>query len=162
LEVAENADEALSFFDAMSDMHQRTWHDRDGEGAFSVAFHKRLIETCYPKGRVELLRLSAGETVIAYLYNFIDGKTVRYYSSGFLYEADNRLKPGMVAHTLCIEHYLATGMDRYDFMAGEARYKTSLGEVGPDILSYLVERPGARQSIKGALRWVRDQVERKG
>ena len=106
--------------------------------------------------------MSAGETAIAYLYNFIDGKTVRYYSSGFLYEADNRLKPGMVAHTLCIEHYLATGMDRYDFMAGEARYKTSLGEVGPDILSYLVERPGARQSIKGALRWVRDQVERKG
>ena len=97
-------------------MHQRIWLDRDGEGAFSrgfsVAFHKRLIETCYPKGRVELLRLLAGETVIAYLYNFIDGETIRYYSSGFLCEADNRFKSGMVAHTLCIEHYLATGMDR--------------------------------------------------
>ena len=160
LEAASTVPQALAFFDELGKLHQNYWMGKGEEGAFSsdffVAFHKRLIETCLPKGRVELLRLSAGDTVIAYLYNFVDGKTVHYYSSGFLYEDDNRLKPGLVAHTLCIERHLAAGLDCYDFMAGEARYKTSLGEPGPDILAYVLERPTAGQSVKNALRWVRD------
>ena len=162
LEAAASVDQALAFFDAMGVLHQRAWAGRGGEGAFSspffVTFHKRLIENCHPRGQVELLRLSAGDTVIAYLYNIIDGKTVRFYSSGILYEDDNRLKPGLVAHTLCIERHVSAGMDVYDFMAGDARYKTSLGQEGPSIVSYLVERPGVRQSIKSVLRWVRDRA----
>ncbi len=165
LEAASTVPQAQEFLGELGVLHQRYWADRGGDGAFSsdffATFHKRLIEICHPKGRAELLRLSAGDTAIAYLYNFIDGKTVHYYSSGFLYEDDNRLKPGLVAHALCIERHLAAGRDRYDFMAGEARYKTSLGEPGPDILAYVLERPTAGQSVKDALRWVRDLAGRK-
>lgn len=165
LEAASTVEEAQSFFDAMGVLHQQTWVGRGGVGAFSsdffIQFHRRLIESCHPKGRVSLLRLAAGETVIAYLYNFIDGGTVRYYSSGFLYEDDNRLKPGLVAHAMSVEHYLATGFDAYDFMAGEARYKSSLGQAGPDVLSYVLERRGVWRSVKEALRWVRDRAASK-
>lgn len=162
LEVASTVEEAQTYFEAMGILHQRAWTERGDVGAFSsnffVTFHRRLIESCQASGRVELLRLSVGETAIAYLYNFIDGGTVHYYSSGFLYEDDNRLKPGLVAHAMSVEHYLKAGLDTYDFMAGEARYKTSLGQTGPEVVSYVLERQGVRQSVRDALRWVRDRV----
>jgi len=160
LEAASSVAQAREFLGELGTLHQQYWTGKGDDGAFSsdffFAFHERLIEVCHPKGRVELLRLSAGDMAIAYLYNFVDGETVHYYASGILYEDDNRLKPGLVAHTLCIERHLAAGRDCYDFMAGEARYKTSLGEPGPDILAYVLERPTAGQSVKNALRWVKD------
>jgi hypothetical protein len=61
---------------------------------------------------------------------------------------------------MCVERHLAGGMDRYDFLAGAARYKTSLGAPGPDMLDYVLERPGAKQSVKRALRWLRDLTAR--
>lgn len=160
LEVAENTGQAHEYFHELGRLHQQYWNERGDSGAFSspfaAAFHHRLIETSLPKGGVEMVRLSAGETVIGYLYNFVYRKTVFYYASGFAYEQDNRLKPGMVAHTMCIERYLAGDMERYDFMAGDARYKSSLGDIGPDIFSYVLERPGVKLTIRNTLRRIRD------
>lgn len=161
LESARNVTEGLAFFESLGVLHKRYWASRNVPSAFSGAFfqdfHRRLIETCLPEGRIELLRLSAGGTEIGYLYNFIHHGTVSYYSSGFVYEDDNRLKPGLVAHTLCIERHIAGDAARYDFMAGEARYKTSLGQKGPEIFAYVLERPGLALMAKRGLRWVRSQ-----
>ena len=63
------------------------------------------------------------------------------YQSGLAYEADARLKPGLVAHCLAIDIHLAEGAKIYDFMAGEARYKASLGEPGPEMYHLLLQRP---------------------
>ena len=55
--------------------------------------------------------------------------TVAFYQSGFRYEADNRLKPGLVTHALVIQACLDRGLDVYDFLASEvagSRYKQSL------------------------------------
>jgi CelD/BcsL family acetyltransferase involved in cellulose biosynthesis len=52
------------------------------------------------------------------------------YQSGFNYEEDNRLKPGLVSHRVAIEHCLAAGDAVYDFLAGDDRYKRSLGTHG--------------------------------
>lgn len=164
LEVAEDIGQAHAFFHELGKLHQRYWNERGDPGAFSssfaAAFHHRLIETALPMGHVEMVRLSAGEAVIGYLYNFVYRKTVFYYSSGFAYEHDNRLKPGLVAHTMCIEHHLAGEMERYDFMAGAARYKSSLGDIGPDIFAYVLERPGVNLAIRNTLRRIRDLIIR--
>ena len=68
-------------------------------------------------------------------------RQVYAYQSGFLFEADAKLKPGLVSHVLCIEDHLQNGMALYDFMAGDARYKSSLGQPGPDMRYVLVQRP---------------------
>jgi CelD/BcsL family acetyltransferase involved in cellulose biosynthesis len=60
---------------------------------------------------------------------------------------------------MCVERHLAGGMDCYDFLAGEARYKTSLGETGPEIFTYVLERPTARNRIKRMLRGLRDSTK---
>ncbi|NKB60074.1 MAG: GNAT family N-acetyltransferase [Alphaproteobacteria bacterium] len=164
LDAAGDVAQGLEFFRDMDVFHRRYWNGRGGPGAFSspfaAAFHRRLIETVLPRGHVELLRLSAGDNAIGYLYNFIYRNTVSYYASGFVYEQDNRLKPGLVAHTMCIERHLTEGRDRYDFMAGAARYKKSLGETGPDISAYVLERPGAKLIVKNGLRRIRDFARR--
>ena len=82
---------------------------------------------------MELLRVSAGADIIGYVYNLVYRGHVYAYQTGILYESNPRLKPGLVSHCLCIERHLEEGSDVYDFMAGDARYKASLGEPGPDM-----------------------------
>ena len=161
LEIAATVDEALAFFRSAGELHQARWEPRGKPGAFAypfyVRFHEHLIAAGLPKGVVELVRVSAGEVPIGYLYNFLYRCRVYYYFSGFRYEADNRLKPGLVSHTLCIERHLDRGMDVYDFMAGDNRYKTSLGQPGPRMIGVVLERPTPRVRLEYSLRRLRDR-----
>ncbi len=156
LTCASGIDEALGFLDELSVLHQRYWTGRGEPGAFAypffVRFHRALIAHCLPAGTVEVVRISAGGAPIGYLYNFIYRGRVYYYLSGFAYEADPKLKPGMVSHYLCIDRHLAAGADTYDFMAGENRYKTSLGSPGADMLAIVLERPTLKVRLKDVLR----------
>lgn len=156
LKVAADLNEALEFFDRCGELHQTRWTARGRPGAFAypfyVAFHRRLIKTALPLGQVELARISVAGEPIGYLYNFLDHRRVYYYFSGFRFEDDNRLKPGLVCHTLCIERHLARNMDVYDFMAGDQRYKLELGQPGPEIVSLAVQRPNWMLAAERPLR----------
>jgi CelD/BcsL family acetyltransferase involved in cellulose biosynthesis len=39
---------------------------------------------------------------------------------------DEKMRPGLVAHWQAIEYCLASGLQSYDFLAGDNRYKRSL------------------------------------
>ena len=153
---AASVEQALAFLDELSVLHQRYWTGRGEPGAFAypffVRFHRALIARCLPTGTVEVARISAGGAPIGYLYNFIYRGRVYYYLSGFAYERDPKLKPGMVSHYLCIDSHVAGGADVYDFMAGENRYKTSLGSPGADMLAIVLERPTLKVRLKDVLR----------
>lgn len=146
--VAATAEEALEDFRAMEVLHQASWNARGQSGAFSNPafrpFHERMIATGVPAGTVRLCRISAGDAVIGYLYNFAHRGRVMNYQGGFAYESDNRLKPGLVAHVLAIEDTLARGEGCYDFMSTPAGHKPLLSNaeqpmnwiaLGPDRLS---------------------------
>ena len=155
IERARDVPEAMSFLDGLKDLHQGYWTGRGEPGAFAYPFFERfqsrLIETCLDHGTVELARISAGADVIGYVYNLIYRGHVYAYQTGILYESDPRLKPGLVSHCICIDRHLKDGSDVYDFMAGDARYKASLGEPGPDMLYLLAERPTLPLQIENTL-----------
>ena len=113
--------------------------------------HRSLIARCLPEGNAELLRISAGDEPIGYLYNFIWRGWIGTYMSGFAYEDDARLKPGLVSYYLCAERHLADGMRVQDFLAGAYRYKTSLGKPGPDMVWLALQRPRLRFRLEAAL-----------
>jgi CelD/BcsL family acetyltransferase involved in cellulose biosynthesis len=142
---ARDVPEALRFLEELKELHQQTWTRRGETGSFAYPFferfQRRLIATGVPRGTVEIVRVTSGGQTIGYLYNFVWRGTVLAYQSGLAYEADARLKPGLVAHCLAIDIHLAEGAKIYDFMAGEARYKASLGEVGPEMYHLLLQRP---------------------
>ncbi len=166
LERARDPAEALDFFTAAGELHQARWTARGRPGAFAfpfyVAFHRRLIAAGQPAGVVELARIRVGATPVGYLYNFCYRGRVYYYLSGLHYEPDNRLKPGLVSHVLCIERHLAEGMQVYDFMAGDQRYKTSLGQPGPRLVSIVLQRPNLWLAAERPLRRLKQALARSG
>lgn len=160
LERARTQDEALRFFRDAGNLHQERWTARGKPGAFAfpfyIAMHERVIETGLKDGAVELVRVTAGEEPVGYLYNFVYRGRVAFYLGGMRYEKDNRLKPGLVTHTLCIQSHLAGAPQVYDFMAGENRYKMSLGQSGPDITALIAERAHPLLRLEASLRGVKE------
>ena len=133
-----------NFFAELGEHHEAKWQAVGGAGATAnpdyMAFHRRMIAEALPKGEVELLRASAGDQSFGWLYNFVCRGRVLFYLSGFRTEEDNRLKPGLVSHALAIGHHLKGDAEVYDFMGGTNRYKTSLGQSGPDISAIALQR----------------------
>jgi protein-tyrosine-phosphatase/CelD/BcsL family acetyltransferase involved in cellulose biosynthesis/predicted ATP-grasp superfamily ATP-dependent carboligase len=156
---ARDVDEALRFYAEMQDLHQRYWASRGEPGSYAYpfykSFHRELIAQCIPSGRVELMRVAAGDYVIGYVYNFVRDGWVCAYHTGLSYDADPKLKPGLVSHYLCIEQHLQDGAHTYDFLAGDNRYKANLGIPGPEMLNLVLQRPIALLRAETALRRVK-------
>lgn len=164
-QVARDVDEALMFFDHLEPMHRATWAARGKSDSFCnpafAAFHRDLIRNGLDV--VRLCRLSANTQPFGYLYNFVWRGRVLNYQSGFAYEDDNRIKPGLVSHALAIEDALARGEACYDFMAGNAGHKVHLSNAqtsmnwittGPDRLANRL--PAAFHRVELSLkRWRR-------
>lgn len=165
IEAAGDVAEALAWLEPLAALHEARFRAKGLEGAFGVPgfldFQRRLVARAWPEGTVELLRVRAGAEPIGYLYNFRWRGWVGYYTSGFVYEADNRLKPGLVAHWLAIERYLAEGARLYDFMAGESRYKASLAEPGPVLVDLVVEPDDLLARLGERARRLRDRLRRR-
>lgn len=131
LERAQTADAAHVMLDEMAVLHQATWAARGKPGSFAVPFfgrfHHALIERGFQRGEIALERISSGSQTIGILYNFVWRQAMLAYQSGFTYrEHEPRAKPGLTCHHAAIDDALARNFDRYDFLAGEDRYKRSL------------------------------------
>ena len=162
IDAAREAAEAVAWLEPLAALHEARFRSKGLRGAFStpgfMEFHRALVTRAWPEGGVELLRIRAGEKPMGYLYNFLWRGWVGYYTSGFVYTDDNRLKPGLVAHWLAIERHLAAGARIYDFMAGESRYKASLGEPGPLLLDLVVEPDDPLARWAALVRRIRDRL----
>jgi CelD/BcsL family acetyltransferase involved in cellulose biosynthesis len=129
---AATLEEARAFLDGLGALHQIAWVGRGQKGAFAnpafVAFHRELLDTAWPRGEIDLLRVEAGACVLGYLYNFRWRDRVANYQSGFDYAAAESAhqKPGLTCHHLAAAMYAREGLAAYDLLAGESRYKTTL------------------------------------
>jgi CelD/BcsL family acetyltransferase involved in cellulose biosynthesis len=135
---AESLEEALTFLEALASLHQATWNSRGKPGAFAnpffMRFHLALLANGFPRGEVDLLRISAGSRLIGYLYNFVYRGRVLSYQSGFDYAAaETHQKPGLTCHAAAISFYREQGAKAYDFLAGGDRYKTSLANANTNL-----------------------------
>jgi CelD/BcsL family acetyltransferase involved in cellulose biosynthesis len=144
LSEAASVIEALSFFTSMKALHCASW-DRRGKphsftGEFFEPFHRLLIERSFATGGTHLLRASAGNRVIGYLYNFQLGNRVYSYQSGFD-DADRRERPGIVTHALAIRQAFRSGAGVYDFMAGRNRLKESFATRCEPMLWQVIQQP---------------------
>jgi CelD/BcsL family acetyltransferase involved in cellulose biosynthesis len=161
IEHARTAQEARDFFARLVALHQAAWRARGKPGAFADgavrAFHDTLIAAGVPRGEVLVARIAAGAREIGYLYNFQHGGRVFAYQSGFVAEADARLKPGLVCHALAIADAMAAGARVYDFLAGAQRYKTTLAPQGGEALHWItLHRAGSMSArVQRVLRAVR-------
>jgi CelD/BcsL family acetyltransferase involved in cellulose biosynthesis len=133
LERADTLSAAQAMLDAMADLHQTAWEGRGKPGSFASPFFRRfhhaLIEAGFLRRDVTVMKISAGELVIGFLYNFIWRGRMSAYQSGFAYRDDEtKAKPGLTCHLAAIRDALHQGVDVYDFLAGDDRYKRSLAD----------------------------------
>lgn len=156
LDAAGDVPEALLFFDGLVELHQRYWIGRGQPGSFgptfALRFHRRLIAEALPSGAVELLRVRAGAQAVGYLYNFVWRGWVGAYASGFSYGGDTKATPGYVSFLLAIERHLALGNSVFDFMAGDSRYKMSLGKPGERLVWFDLQQPRLTLKLESLLR----------
>lgn len=155
--VAETAAQALDYFDRMVALHQERWTSLGEDGSFKSDFrsqlHRTVITKQFGSGEIQLLRVSAGDRDLGYLYSFIRGKRLYVYQSGFDYTIlEKHGRPGLVTHTLAVQHNAALGFDVYDLMAGDSQYKTTIS-TSQETLTWSVWR-------KPALRFVMEDILR--
>ena len=148
--------EALEYFDTQCQVHQKVWRARGEPGAFAndrlTDFHRTLIDACFEAGGVQLARVSAGDLDFGYLYNFVMDGVVSNYQTGFRYEADARMKPGLVSHALAIQKNIGLGHRIYDFLMGEQRFKRSLAHNDALMQWLILRRGGLPRSIGSGIR----------
>jgi CelD/BcsL family acetyltransferase involved in cellulose biosynthesis len=151
LHFASDIESAHALLDDLIVLHQASWKAKHKPGAFSaprfILFHREFIDRMFPKGQIDLVRISAGPHTIAIMYNFIFRNKVYYYQSGFNYDEDTRLKPGLTAHYFSIARYLSQGLLIYDLLAGESRYKNSLTRNSTDLYWISIHNSNAKMKL---------------
>jgi CelD/BcsL family acetyltransferase involved in cellulose biosynthesis len=148
----------------MKALHQAYWKRRGEPGAFAnpvfEGFHRAFIASRFPAGEIEMLRIAVDGAPIGYLYNIVYRKHVYSYQSGFAYEQDGAMKPGLVSHYLAIERSLSEGAEIYDFMAGGGQHKRSLGTACRDMVWLRAARPRLKFRAEAVLRTLKQRLSR--
>ncbi|MGD0105155.1 MAG: GNAT family N-acetyltransferase [Rhodopila sp.] len=134
IERADCVRSAHAMLDEMASLHQAAWGSRGQPGSFARPFfrrfHRELIATAAPRGEAAMLKISGNGAVIGVLYCFIHRGRMLAYQSGFAYRpAEPQAKPGLTCHHQAIRFALDQGLDTYDLLAGDDRYKRSLAEL---------------------------------
>jgi len=159
LDEAMTVEEAHAFLAALAVLHQKTWIARGETGSFGselfLAYHRKLIERSFPLGRIQLLRLRAGDAVIGYHYNFVFDRKVWFYQCGYAYDLVDKAKPGNVLHAFAIQHAIDRGLAEYDLLAGDAEYKRRLGNAARPIDTLVWRAPSAKMRAYTMARSVR-------
>ncbi len=154
---AEDETARLAYWQELAGLHQAGWQGRGQVGAFAnrafLRFHENLMQEAPEK--ISLLRISADDSVIGILYNYIHGTCVSNYQAGFAFEEDNRLKPGLVAHIYAAGFYARQGFQTYDLLAGDARYKQSLAMKGMRLRSVELSKKTPRTILRDFTRGLR-------
>lgn len=161
LEVAGSKNEALSMFREAGPLHIERWDDSGYKNRLFVQFHERLIQTSEDH-QVDLIRLRAGKRAIAIMYFHIVNRNVYFYLHGLKYDADPRLKPGLVAHSLATQHYTDKGMNKYDYMGGYSQYKLQLAERIEDLVTVCIQKPKFKFAIENVGRRIKNLVSTRG
>ena len=159
--IAQDAGEQACFFNELVSCHQASWNHRGMAGAFRseriLSFHRNLLSRLQPGKEALIARLSDAGGPLALIYGFIAKGKFDFYQSGVLMNrADSVKSPGILAHLLTMRSLAASGVRTYDFLEGEADYKTKLATHAAALQSVSLYRP----SLATALVFSRRAFER--
>jgi CelD/BcsL family acetyltransferase involved in cellulose biosynthesis len=162
LSVASSGEAAVEYLHGLQELHDAHWQGMGKDGAFPSEFtrnfHDRLVRDAAARAEVQMLRVTAGDEVVGYLYNFVRDGHVYFYQSGFKYTEDSKLRPGLVCHYLAIMHNLKSNNRIYDFLAGPQRYKQSLGAADVKMYWFALQKPRLVFAVERLLKRVKRAI----
>ena len=144
LQRPKTVEEAMFTFNSITPFHFARWGSGQGESSFTnpefTRFHRQYVRTHWEQGGADLIELKAGGETIAIFYNLVYRNRVYFYLAGIKAQKENKLKPGLLGHSLCIQDYIDRGFNYYDFMGGQDRYKSQLAEPHQHLVKIALQR----------------------
>lgn len=125
LEIIQGKDKKLHLAD-LALLHIKRWQDSDTPSGFTNPFFQKMLNHLIDDPQVEIIVMRQNDVALGYLINFVYQGRVYFYLSALTKISNNKIKLGMLLHQLAINYYQEQGMQYYDFLAGDARYKKSL------------------------------------
>ncbi|MEY2687958.1 MAG: hypothetical protein RL375_2156 [Pseudomonadota bacterium] len=164
LDAAGTLDQANAYLEGLKALHQPYWIARGKPGAFasdfSNRFHHHLLSQAFDRGEIQLLRVKLGDSVLGYLYNFVHRGHVYNYQTGIDYSRlEGSVSPGLVCHARAVSHCAALGLDLYDFMAGDQRYKRAMSTQSSQLSWGVLQRDRLRFRAEDTLRQVKRRID---
>jgi len=148
----------------LAGLHQQRWTGKGHSGAFASPrfqqFHEGLISRCHSANQVHLIRVRAGDETIGVLYNFLADGRAYFYQGGFRIASNPKMRPGMVTFQVAMQWYLESGLPEFELMAGDYRYKRSIGNGSRGLDWCTIRRPSWRNALVAALRRIRALLQR--
>jgi len=146
--------------------HINKWANTATPSGFSntsfVNFHQELIQSTYPSVHTFMAELTIDKELAGCLYCFVQNKIVYYYLSCLKPIKDNRIKLGLVMHTLLIE-WMIQNKDEctgYDFLAGDARYKRSLSNSEDEYLQVIMQKNVLKFKVENSAILLKNLIKR--
>jgi Acetyltransferase (GNAT) domain len=156
IEMAQNQVQLDRWFDALKQLHRLRWGSTENGSGFDYTpfdqFHTSVASDLLKQEIMHLWRIRAGEIDLAYLHIFAVGKCAYFNISGINYDVSSAFKPGLLAHSLVIQHYLESGFDAYDFMVGTNQYKQSLSTDIQDLHFFSIRQSKPTFHLEALLR----------
>lgn len=156
LQWAADAAEARDMLDELVALHEERWRADGLPGAFAdgrvLAFHQAIAARLVEEGRAVVCRVRAGGMTLGCICGYVDRNRMLFYQSGIATLADPKLKPGLVLHVLCMQASLERGLDAYDFLVGDSRYKRELSDSEGELYWAALARRRPRPLVSTALR----------
>ena len=122
-----------TYLDEIAALHKEKWQDTEFGSGFNnpifERFHQDLIFAPEMSNVTNLYCLKVNNEALAYIYILKDNNAWYFYLSAMKNHTDNRIKIGLLAHTFIIKEAIAQHVNKYSFLAGEARYKESLSNM---------------------------------
>jgi len=125
-EVVRDRDELNKSIDKLFELNSKRMNTKNIHSPFqnkqSAAFHSSLVQAVFDKGWVRLCFLKAEGDVVACIYIFKYQDKYYYYQAGFDPEWE-KVSPGFLLFSYCIENAISEGMKEFDFLQGSEEYK---------------------------------------
>jgi CelD/BcsL family acetyltransferase involved in cellulose biosynthesis len=144
-------------------LHHQRWNGVEQSGVFRsphfLRFHDEIMPVLLQQNALDLMYLSGpdGEPVAA-IYNFVYTGKVSFYQSGRKLDLPKNIRPGIVMHAYAIRAAIEAGRREYDFLGGDARYKTQLALASRPIVEVRVVRPSLVEAAHRFVEWTVDQT----
>jgi CelD/BcsL family acetyltransferase involved in cellulose biosynthesis len=128
---------------AFIDLHQKSTPEKDlfmeprMQGFFIEV--GRELQAC---GWLQLVFVEMDGHKAASLLNFDYGDSILVYNSGYDPHRFRHLSPGIVVTARSIEHAIALGRQKFDFLRGDEVYKYRFGAQDTEVRRLLIAKPG--------------------
>lgn len=150
VEWAETVAQAEGVYADLVRMHQDRWEAVGQPGSFSsrrfLEFHWDMIQSLLPRGKVALVRITSGNTLIGAVLSYIERGTLLFYQMGANTELP-KLSPGIVAIYATMEEASRRGYERFDFLAGEGEHKRRLATDVNRLVWASYQRPSMKMTL---------------